>query len=72
MGFKTIDETADFFGLSPWSIRAMVRTKKLASVKVGRRRLIETAEIERFINQCKTEESAGECETDTGSGEKND
>ena len=69
MGFKTIDETAEFFGISPWSIRAMVRDGKLASVKVGRRRLIENAEIQRFINECKKEKSAGDGKPDTGSGE---
>ena len=45
----TIDQTAEFTGLSAWTVRYWVRIGKLSSVKLGRRILIERAELNRLV-----------------------
>jgi excisionase family DNA binding protein len=38
-------------GLSPWTLRAWIRTGKLGSVRLGRRVLIEPSELHRLVEQ---------------------
>jgi excisionase family DNA binding protein len=48
-GLMTIDQTAEFMGLSAWTVRYWIRMGKLPSVKFGRRILIEREELNRLV-----------------------
>ena len=48
-----IEEAATKLGISQWTLRYFVRLKKIASIKIGRRVLIEEAELQRFLELCK-------------------
>lgn len=54
-GLLTIDQTAEFTGLSAWTIRYWVKVGKLPSVKLGRRILIEKAELNRLVSENRRE-----------------
>jgi excisionase family DNA binding protein len=45
----TIEQKAEFLGLSAWTIRYMIRRGTLPSVKIGRRILVERGELEKLI-----------------------
>ena len=45
-----IKEAALALGLSPWTIRRYITDGRIASVKVGRRVLIEPNECRRFVD----------------------
>lgn len=53
-----IQEAARLVSLSPYTIRAYVKSGRLASVRVGRRVLIEPCEITRLIEKGRTQPSA--------------
>ncbi len=44
---------AALLGVSPWTLRAFVAKGQIVPVRIGRRVLLEEAEIERFIAECK-------------------
>ena len=44
-----IPQAAYFLGLSPWTVRLHIKKGLLKHLKLGRRILIEPAEIRRFI-----------------------
>ena len=48
-----IDEAAKLLSISPWTVRFLLRSKKLMPVKVGRRTLLEPCELDRFVQACK-------------------
>jgi excisionase family DNA binding protein len=48
-GLLTIDQTAEFTGLSSWTIRYSINQGKLGSVKIGRRVLVERAELNKLV-----------------------
>ncbi len=50
-----IDEAAALIGLSPWTLRKYISTGKLSVVKIGRRTLIERAELERLVEEGRIE-----------------
>jgi excisionase family DNA binding protein len=50
-GLLTIDQTAEFTGLSAWTIRYWIKHGKLASVKIGRRVLVERTELNRLVSE---------------------
>jgi excisionase family DNA binding protein len=50
-GLLTIDQTADFTGLSSWTIRYWIKHGKLGSVKIGRRVLVERCELDRLVSE---------------------
>ena len=52
-----IREAARLVSLSPYTIRAYVKSGRLASVRVGRRVLIEPREITRLIEKGRTPHS---------------
>jgi excisionase family DNA binding protein len=49
LGLLTIDQTAEFVGLSAWTVRYWIRAGRLPSVKIGRRVLIERTELNRLV-----------------------
>lgn len=57
-GLLTIDQTAEFTGLSAWTIRYFVKSGKLPSVKLGRRILIERSELNRLVSENRREAAA--------------
>jgi len=50
----SIDETAELLGISKWTVRAWIQQGRLASVKLGSRRLLAQAEIDRVIEKAST------------------
>lgn len=50
---KSIGEAAKLLGISPWTVRSYVRQGKLRAVRIGRRVLLEEAELARFIEQAR-------------------
>jgi len=46
---RSIEESAEILGISPWTIRKYVREFKLQPVRIGRRVLLEEAELQRFV-----------------------
>jgi len=44
-----IDAAAQVLSISKWTVRAYIREGKLRPVRLGRRVLLEEAELERFI-----------------------
>jgi excisionase family DNA binding protein len=50
-----IREAARALGLSHWTLRAWIRQGRLRAVRLGRRRMIEPAELERLLRQGRLE-----------------
>lgn len=48
-GLLTVDQTAEYVGLSSWTVRYWIREGKLPSVKIGRRVLVERTELDRLV-----------------------
>ena len=49
------EEAAELLGISPWTVRKWLSTNKVRAVRLGRRVLIEPAEIERLIEEGREE-----------------
>ena len=47
----TIEKAAELLGISPWTVRAYIRDRKLMAVHIGRRVLIEQSELRRLLNR---------------------
>jgi len=54
----TVEAAAAVLGISPWTVRAYIRTKKIAPVHIGRRVLIEPNELREFVEKAKAKSSA--------------
>lgn len=50
---KTIPEAAELLRISHWTVRKDIRDGKLTPVRLGRRVLLEEAELERFVAESK-------------------
>ena len=48
----SINAAAESLSISPWTVRAYIRTRKLRPVRIGRRILLTEAELERLITAC--------------------
>lgn len=46
---KSVEEAAGLLGISKWSVRSWIREGKLKAVRLGRRVLVEEAELEQFV-----------------------
>lgn len=46
---KSVEQAAGLLGISRWTVRSYVKTGKLRAVRLGRRVLVEQAELERLI-----------------------
>lgn len=50
---RSVEQTAELLGISKWTVRSYIKTGKLNFVKLGRRVLVEEAELERFVAEAK-------------------
>jgi excisionase family DNA binding protein len=48
-----VDQAAELLGISPWTVRAYIRDRKLMAVHIGRRVLIEQSELRKFVEQAR-------------------
>ncbi len=55
---KSVEEAAVLLAISPWTVRGYVREGKLKAVRLGRRVLLEEAELERFVAEAKDQVGA--------------
>jgi excisionase family DNA binding protein len=46
---RSIDETSERIGVSPFTTRRLIKAKQLRAVRVGKRVLVPQSEIERVI-----------------------
>jgi excisionase family DNA binding protein len=46
-----LKEARRLLSISPWTVRAYIKTGKLNPVKIGRRVLLEEAELQRFVDE---------------------
>jgi excisionase family DNA binding protein len=53
-GLLDVESAAGLLAISPWTVRKYLSTKKLRSVRIGRRVLIEPSEIRRLIDEGRT------------------
>lgn len=51
----TVDQAAKVLGISPWTVRKLLYIKRLPSIRICRRVLIEPREIQRLIEEGRTE-----------------
>ena len=49
---KSVEEAAELLGISKWTVRGYIKTGKLRPVRLGRRVLVEEAELERLVAIC--------------------
>jgi excisionase family DNA binding protein len=47
----SIERAAQVLGISPWTVRRYVATKKIRSVRIGRRVLLEQQELQRVVDE---------------------
>jgi excisionase family DNA binding protein len=57
--YLSIDDAAKRLGVSPWTIRHWAKERTIASIKLGRRRVIANSEIDRVIAEA-IEKAKGE------------
>jgi len=48
---KSVGEAAGLLGISIWTVRSYIRTGRLNPVRIGRRVLLEEAELERIVTE---------------------
>jgi hypothetical protein len=51
----SIKEVLEEYGVTDWFWRTQIWDRKLPCIKVGRKQLIDTLDIEQFLQQHKTE-----------------
>ena len=55
---KSVEQAAELWGVSAWTVRAYVRQGKINPVRIGRRVLIEPREIERVIEEGRSRQNS--------------
>jgi excisionase family DNA binding protein len=50
---RSVEQAGEVLGISPWTVRSYIKTGKLRPVRIGRRVLVEEAELERFVAEGK-------------------
>jgi excisionase family DNA binding protein len=46
----SIERAAQVLGISPWTVRRYIATRKIRSVRIGRRVLLEQEELQRIVD----------------------
>ncbi len=49
----SVEASAELLSISPWTVRKYIKLGKLRPVRIGRRVLLEEAELQRFISASK-------------------
>jgi excisionase family DNA binding protein len=62
----SIEQAADLLGVSPWTVRKWVSTKRIRVVRLGRRVLLEQPELRRIIEDGR---GGAHAEAATGGGQ---
>jgi excisionase family DNA binding protein len=57
---QSIESAAKTLSLSPWTLRAYIRQGRIRPVRIGRRVLLSSGELQRLIEEGKS--SAGCCQ----------
>jgi excisionase family DNA binding protein len=57
-----VEDAARLLGISPWTVRARIHEGKLHPVRLGRRVLLEQAEIRRFVEEARRVKEPGQKE----------
>ena len=55
---KSVEDAAEVLSISPYTVRGLIRQGKLNPVRIGRRVLLQPAELERFISDRQSPKSA--------------
>ena len=50
-----INAAAQVLSISPWTIRNYIRKGSIQPLRIGRRVLLEEAELERFVSEARTD-----------------
>jgi excisionase family DNA binding protein len=51
----TVSEAAEQLGVSRFTVRSWLRQRRLAYLKVGRRIVVDRADVEAFLRGCRVE-----------------
>ncbi len=52
----SIEDSARYLGVSPWTLREMIWRNDLPHVKIGRRQYLDIRDLDQFIEQAKVRE----------------
>ena len=58
----SIEKAASLLSISPWTVRKWLSQRRIASCKLGTRRLIPSSEVTRIISAGMEGRDEGECE----------
>jgi excisionase family DNA binding protein len=61
----SIEGAARLLGISPWTVRRYIATKKIRIVRIGRRVLLAQQELQRIVNEGRDgaqTDAAGACQ----------
>lgn len=50
---RSVEGAAALLGISKWTVRSYIKAGKLQAIRLGRRVLIEDAELERFVAEAR-------------------
>jgi excisionase family DNA binding protein len=56
----SIERAAQVLGISPWTVRRYIATRKIRPVRIGRRVLLEESELQRIVENGRMEATATE------------
>jgi excisionase family DNA binding protein len=51
----SVERAASLLGISPFTVRLYLRHQRLTPVRIGRRVLLEESELQRFIDEARTQ-----------------
>jgi len=52
-----VAEASQLLGISHWTLRAYLKAGRLSPVRIGRRVLLDDAELREFVSKCKAASS---------------
>jgi excisionase family DNA binding protein len=55
-----VNSAARLLSISPWTVRSYIHDGKLKPVRLGRRVLLEEAELERFVAKGRVQDAVGQ------------
>jgi excisionase family DNA binding protein len=58
----SIERAAQVLGISPWTVRRYIATKKIRPVRIGRRVLLEQQELQRVVDEGRDDRNSSDRE----------